>query len=137
MSCPCNCNCIVFDFGVFDCSECITLPIEATQAGEYQLKAEWRDKVWYIPAVLEIGELIEFRNIFNEDSTVTFQIINPNGSIFKYDLYCGDVLKESYTHFSVTIKQVFTLKLDTTTAQEICGSELDETEAKQIICTTF
>jgi len=137
MACPCTCNCKVFDLGVYDCSECLELPLEAVQDGKHNLVVEWRDKVWYLPGVFVKGEILKFPNIFNEDSTLNFQIIQPDKTPLEYKYVCNDVVTDTFFNFSLSIKQVLIYEEQTTTAQEVCGNELDEEGSKILICKTF
>lgn len=137
MACPCSCNCKIFDFGVYDCSECLELPLEAVQDGEHNMYVEWRDKVWYIKGVFAKGEPLKFKNILNEDSTVNFKIIQPDKTQLEYKTVCNNVVVDTFHNFSLTIKQVLTYEEETATAQEICGSELSEDGSTVLICSTF
>lgn len=137
MSCLEKC-CHVFHFGAFDCCECIELPIEADQNGGYILEAAWRNKLWQIESPLAVGELLKFQNIFNEDSTVSFKIIQPDGKLYKHIVYDDEGEPVAYyCEFSVTIREVYKVDQDLVTAQEICGSELAEDGSKKIVCKTF
>lgn len=137
MGCPSKC-CDVFNFGTFDCCECIELPIAADQNGNYTLEAVWRNKLWQVEAPLAVGESLKFPNIFNEDSTVNFTIIQPDGKRYRYIQYDdeGEAVA-SWCEFSITVREVYKIDNDLVTAQEVCGSELDDDGAKKIVCKTF
>lgn len=137
MSCPTKC-CDVFHFGTFNCCECVELPIEADQDGTWTLEAVWRNKLWQIESPLAVGENLKFQNIFNEDSTVNFSIIAPDGRKFKYIQYDdeGEAVA-SWCEFSITVMEVYKIDQELITAQEVCGSELAEDGSKKIVCKTF
>ena len=135
-TCACRCNCKPFDLGVFSCAECIELPFIAEQSGIFKLITEWRDKHWIIKASIAETEYLKFQNILNEDSSITFQIMQPDGTYFEHLVYDGETLTATYCQFTLTVKEIREYT-ETVTAQEICGSEFDEEGNKIVICKTF
>lgn len=137
MSCPCSCSCKIFDLGVYDCSECLDLPLEAVQDGVHKFLVEWRNMVWEIRKPFVVGEMLSFPNKFNEDATLYFQIIQPDRTPLEYKTICNNVVTETYFNFSLSIKQMLIMEEETVTSQEVCGSELDQDGSKILICKTF
>ena len=58
--------------------------IEAKQTGNHTVKFDFLDASYFFIVFQNVGEVFVFPNIFNEDSIVNFQIVQPDGSNLSY-----------------------------------------------------
>lgn len=137
-NCCNSCGCKIWDLGIFKCSDCMELPLTAIESGSHIIKANWRGHYYVINYVFDIGDKIIIPNIFNEDSTIYFKIIQPSGCPLEFtELDCEGEVIEFYCDFKLSIKPFHEYIEELITAQEICGSELADDGSVIKVCKTF
>ena len=78
-----NTSCTV-DLGVFEHCPDITLPIKVRQNGAHIIIYNIRGSIGRFQFTGTAGQLMTFQNFFNEQSLFTIQILQPDGTLYKY-----------------------------------------------------
>lgn len=102
-----NIECNVFDVGQYNNCGLIEIQIKAKETCIHTLKYTYLGIGRVLQFAARKGEYFTFKNVFNENSTIIFEIFTSDNTAFVYNHYdCTKASTKKYSKFRIQILPV-------------------------------
>lgn len=115
MSCE-TVNTCSYDVGEYTHAGVLVLPLKAHQSGLHQLVFDFLETDQMIELPAQQGMSFQVENVFNENARVDFKIIQPDGTLYRFNELANTMgwtaCSEDLYTFSLLVKPGFSLSED-------------------------